>query len=116
MTEYAPAKYSGAAIRFFHNPIPAFLNLSEYLFVTSDSSSMISECVSTGKAKVGILKNISKKKSKFGQFLKDLEEAGYINIFDGSLVKADKKVSLENEIKAALADIETEQKNYGATV
>ncbi len=96
-----------------YNPIPAFLNLSEYLFVTSDSASMISECVSVGKAKVEVLRNVAKKKSKFDRFLKGLEEAGCIHIFDGHLAKADKKVAVEKEVKNALAKVTAELEHCG---
>ncbi|OXU14687.1 ELM1/GtrOC1 family putative glycosyltransferase [Sedimentisphaera salicampi] len=86
-----------------YNPIPAFIAMSEYLFVTSDSSSMISECVSTGAAKVEVLKNEPKKKSKFDRFLAELQAKGCVHIFDGTLGSADKKINLENKIKAVLA-------------
>lgn len=88
-----------------YNPIPAFLMLSDYVFVTSDSASMVSECVSTGNAKIEVLKNTPKKKSKFDQFIKELQDAGYVHVFDGSLGQANKKVSLGNTIKTALAHI-----------
>lgn len=88
-----------------YNPIPAFIKLSDYLFVTSDSSSMISECVSAGSAKVEILKNSTKKKNKFDIFLKELVDSGCVHIFDGNLGTADKKLSLDKKIHSALSKI-----------
>lgn len=88
-----------------YNPIPAFITLSEYLFVTSDSASMLSECVSAGHAYVEVLKNTSKKTSKFDQFVNNLQTLGCVHIFDSTLGQANRKISLEDEIKAALADI-----------
>lgn len=88
-----------------YNPIPAFLMLCEYLFVTSDSASMISESVCTGRSKVEILRNVTHKKSKFDRFLDGLEQADCIHIFDGQLGRADKKVAIEQDVKDALAPV-----------
>ena len=38
-----------------YNPIPAFIHLCDHLYVTTDSTSMLSECVSSGKAKVSLI-------------------------------------------------------------
>ncbi|AQQ10054.1 hypothetical protein L21SP3_01878 [Sedimentisphaera cyanobacteriorum] len=87
-----------------YNPIPAFIGMSEYIFVTSDSSSMISECVSTGSAKVEVLKNEPKRKSKFDRFLAELQAEGCVHIFDGTLGDADRKINLEEKIRSVLED------------
>lgn len=88
-----------------YNPIPAFLQISDYLFATSDSASMVSECVSTGTAKVEILKNVSKKPSKFDRFITDLQELGAVHVFDGTLGNADKKLDLKPTINQALSKV-----------
>ncbi|MHC4552009.1 MAG: ELM1/GtrOC1 family putative glycosyltransferase [Planctomycetota bacterium] len=88
-----------------YNPIPAFLQISDYLFATSDSASMVSECVSTGTAKVEILKNVSKRPSKFDRFISDLQELGAVHVFDGTLGTADKKLDLAPTIVEALGGV-----------
>ncbi len=88
-----------------YNPIPAFLMLSDYLFVTSDSASMLSECVCTGRAKVEVLKNVTRKKSKFDAFLDDLQARGCVHLFDGQLGQADQKIDIGQTVRTALADL-----------
>ncbi len=88
-----------------YNPIPAFLTLCDRLFVTSDSSSMISECVCTGQAKVEVLKNMTQKKSKFDIFLEGLQEQGCVHLFDGRLGQADRKIDVAQMVRKALANL-----------
>ncbi len=88
-----------------YNPIPAFLALCDRLFVTSDSSSMISECVCTGQAKVEVLKNITQTKNKFDVFLRDLQARGCVHLFDGSLGQADRKIDVAQTVREALANL-----------
>jgi mitochondrial fission protein ELM1 len=38
-----------------YNPIPAFIHLCDHLYVTTDSTSMLSECVSSGNAQVSLI-------------------------------------------------------------
>jgi hypothetical protein len=47
-----------------YNPIPAFIHLCEKIFVTGDSTSMLSECVTGGGAKVSVIENTCGKKHK----------------------------------------------------
>ncbi|MBN2721944.1 MAG: mitochondrial fission ELM1 family protein, partial [Campylobacterales bacterium] len=47
------------------NPIPDFLKSCETVFITSDSTSMISEAVSYGKANIVVLPLVSKNSNKF---------------------------------------------------
>ena len=51
------------------NPIPDFLAQCEIIFITSDSTSMISESISFGKANIVILPLVSKKENKFDKFI-----------------------------------------------
>jgi mitochondrial fission protein ELM1 len=85
-----------------YNPIPAFLMLSDYLFVTSDSASMVSECVSCGSSKVELLKMQAKRPSKFDRFTKQLAMNGNLHIFGGSLGKANVKIDLAPIIRRIL--------------
>jgi len=80
------------------NPIPDFLKHSDYVFVTADSSSMISEAVSFGQSCVEVLPLSDKKGTteKFGYLLRELEKLGCLHLFDGKIGKAQKKIDLGN--------------------
>ena len=78
------------------NPIPDFLQQSEYVFLTADSTSMISEAVSYGRSAVEILP-LAKALSlndKFGKLMKTLNQIGCLHMFDGALGQASKKIDL----------------------
>ena len=78
-----------------YNPIPAFIQLCDRLFVTSDSASMISECASFGSAKVEILMNRQlKTPNKFEGLFQGLEKQNAAHVFDGTLGDADTKIDL----------------------
>ena len=78
-----------------YNPIPAFIQLCDRLFVTSDSASMISECASFGSAKVEILMNHQlKSPNKFEELIHGLESSSAVHVFDGTLGTADTKINL----------------------
>lgn len=60
-----------------YNPIPAFIHLCDHLYVSTDSTSMISECVSSGNAKVSLINSTcSKKHQRMIKNLKRLEVIG----------------------------------------
>lgn len=83
------------------NPIPDFLAHSEYVFLTADSTSMISEAVSCGTACVEILSaGTGIAQGKIGRFLRNLSDGGYIHYFDGSLGNNDRKVNVSKTILA----------------
>lgn len=76
------------------NPIPAFVSLCERLFVTADSTGMISEAVTCGHSQVEVLMNLKDGTSKFARFVNDLERRNAVHVFDGKLGYADNKVNL----------------------
>lgn len=77
------------------NPLPAFLDRCDRLFVSSDSVSMLSEAVSGGSARVEVLMNRWKRPgSKFERFVAGLVRRGAVHVFDGSLGTADAKIDL----------------------
>lgn len=76
------------------NPVPAFVALCERLFVTADSTGMVSEAVSCGSAMVEVLGVPSGKEGKFARFLDNLAADGAVHVFDGTLGAAGKKVDL----------------------
>ena len=78
-----------------YNPIPAFIQLCDRLFVTSDSASMISECASFGSAKVDVLMNRQiKNPNKFKELILGLENSNAVHVFDGTLGTANQKIDL----------------------
>ena len=76
------------------NPIPAFVMLCDTLFVTSDSTGMISEAVTRGNARVEIVMNLRRTDSKFGRLVRNLARDGHAHIFDGTLGNARRKIDL----------------------
>lgn len=85
------------------NPIPDFLQHSEYVFLTADSTSMISEAVSYGTARVEILPDGVKvgDKGKLGRFIKRLEELNSLHVFHGSIGQSQYKINLGELLNTA---------------
>lgn len=85
------------------NPIPDFLKYSDYVFLTADSSSMISEAVSFGAAAVEILPTALEipERGKFGRFFRLLRQKGCIHLFDGNCGEARYKIELGEILQGA---------------
>ena len=83
------------------NPIPDFLEYSEYVFLTADSSSMISEAVSFGSACVEVLplKDRESGHGKFFHLLSGLERQGCLHLFAGSAGCTRNKIDLSSLLK-----------------
>ena len=77
------------------NPIPAFVKLASRLYVTAESTGMLSEACTFGTAEVRALDNLNPGPHKFRRFVEDLRQAGYV---DGN-----RKVDLSGEFAAAKA-------------
>lgn len=75
------------------NPIPAFVKLAKRLYVTAESTGMLSEACTFGSAEVVALDNLNPGPHKFRRFVEDLRNGGYI---DGS-----RKVDLSVEFAKA---------------
>lgn len=85
------------------NPIPDFIAHCDYLFITADSTSMISEAVTCGRAKVEIIPlPLSAPAGKFGRLVDSLVAISAVHRFDGTLGEADRKVDLEQRLKGVL--------------
>lgn len=82
------------------NPIPAFVSLCHTLFVTADSTSMISEAVTCGNANVEILMNLRDPASKFARFVCTLEAADAAHVFKGEIGSARSKIDLTPAFQA----------------
>lgn len=61
------------------NPIPAFVSLAKTLYVTAESTGMISEACTHGGAEVRVLDNLKPGPHKFRRFIDDLAAGGFLN-------------------------------------
>ena len=61
------------------NPIPAFVRLAKRLYVTAESTGMLSEACTSGSAEVRALDNLAPGQSKFRRFLDTLRAGGYVD-------------------------------------
>ena len=61
-----------------YNPIPAFVKLARRLYVTAESTGMLSETCTCGSAEVYALDNLKRGGHKFRRFLDDLTAGGYV--------------------------------------
>ena len=107
-----PFQYKLLYSRDTFNPIPAFVSLCDRLFVTADSTGMISEAVTQGKAKVEVILNLKRRGSKFMRFVRDLERLKVVHVFDGSLGFASNKIDLApafEEVKRILLPAQHER-------
>ena len=77
------------------NPIPAFVQLAKRLYVTAESTGMLSEACTFGKAEVVALDNLKPGPHKFRRFVENLRREGYV---DGC-----RKVDLSAEFARARA-------------
>ncbi len=83
------------------NPIPDFLEYCDIVFITADSSSMISEAVANGYAAVEILPTSTSfaPTGKFKDMLDPLIDEGYVHLFDGlSGIKPGAKIDLKAQL------------------
>lgn len=94
LVDRLPFDYKLIYTRDQFNPIPAFVMLCDTLFVTSDSTGMLSEAVTRGTARVEIVMNLRRQRSKFGRFVRMLERDGCAHVFTGSLGDARRKIDL----------------------
>jgi hypothetical protein len=77
------------------NPIPDFLASCEYVFITADSTSMISEAVTFGRARIEIIPLPARKDpGKYDRMIGRLVELGCVHRFDGRPGTADRKIDL----------------------
>ena len=61
------------------NPIPAFVQLAKRLYVTAESTGMLSEACTFGKAEVVALDNLKPGPHKFRRFVENLRRDGYVD-------------------------------------
>ena len=61
------------------NPIPAFVQLAKRLYVTAESTGMLSEASTFGSAEVVALDNLKSGHHKFRRFVENLRREGYVD-------------------------------------
>ena len=61
------------------NPIPAFVQLAKRLYVTAESTGMLSEACTFGTAEVVALDNLNPGPHKFRRFVENLRREGYVD-------------------------------------
>ena len=88
-----PWAYKLIYSRDHFNPIPAFVQLAKRLYVTAESTGMLSEACTLGSAEAVALGNLKAGPHKFRRFVENLRRGGYV---DGS-----RKVDLSAEFARA---------------
>ena len=96
LIESYPFTYSVIFSKNKINPIADFLAHCEVVFITIDSTSMISEAISYGISCVEILPLDESKNNKFYTLAHTLEKEGYVHIFNDTLGHKSKKISFNN--------------------
>lgn len=87
-----PWDYKLVYSRDTFNPIPAFVKLAGALYVTAESTGMLSEACSFGSARVIPMDDLEPGNHKFRRFVDDLLAAGYAS--DGSMKGPVRKADL----------------------
>lgn len=88
-----PWAYKLIYSRDHFNPIPAFVYLAKRLYVTAESTGMLSEACTFGSAEVFALDNLNPGPHKFRRFVEGLRAEGYV---DGN-----RKIDLSAQFAAA---------------
>ena len=74
-----PWDYKLLYSRDHFNPIPAFVKLAKRLYVTAESTGMLSEACTFGTAEVVALDNLNPGPHKFRRFVEGLRAEGYVD-------------------------------------
>ncbi len=73
-----PFDYKLLYSRDHFNPIPAFVSLASVIYVTAESTGMISEACTFGAAEVHVLDNLKRGPHKFRRFIDGLAASGHL--------------------------------------
>ena len=103
LIESYPFAYSVIFSKNKINPIADFLAHCEVVFITIDSTSMISEAISYGTSCVEILPLDESKNNKFYTLAHTLENEDYAHIFDDTLGHKSKKIDFKQYAQKAFA-------------
>jgi len=85
------------------NPVPDFLAIADYVFITEDSTSMISEAVCYGQSNIEILE-LDKRggREKISSMVESLSGQGYLHRFDGAPGTGNRKINLQRLLTDAV--------------
>lgn len=103
LIESYPCAYSVIFSKNKSNPIADFLHHCEVVFITIDSTSMISEAISYGSSCIEILPLNENKNNKFFTLAHTLAHEEYLHIFDGTVGHKNKKIDFKDYAQRALA-------------
>ncbi len=93
------------AAKFFYsrdpaNPIPDFLALSDYVFITADSTSMISEAVCFGNSCIEVIPlEGAGTDNKFLRMTRRLSDLSCLHIYDGEVAACSTKIDLSERLR-----------------
>ena len=93
-----PWDYKLLYSRDHFNPIPAFVSLADMLYVTAESTGMLSEACTSGRAAVVALDNLNPGPHKFRRFVEGLVSAGYVRGAEGQ--SGNRKIDLSEQFAA----------------
>ena len=79
MVDSYPWDYKLIYSKDHFNPIPAFVKLAKRLYVTAESTGMLSEACTFGSAEVVALDNLNPGPHKFRRFVENLRAGGYVD-------------------------------------
>ena len=78
MVDSFPFDYKLLYSKDHFNPIPAFVSLASVIYVTAESTGMLSEACTFGTAEVHVLDNLKSGPHKFRRFIDGLAAAGHL--------------------------------------
>jgi hypothetical protein len=96
LVENYPFAYSVIFSQNKINPIADFVAHCEVVFITIDSTSMISEAISYGTSCVEILPLGKMQNNKFFTMTQNLEKEGYLHLFDGTCANNNRKIDFHH--------------------
>lgn len=102
LIETYPFSYRVIFSRNKVNPIADFLHYCKVVFITIDSTSMISEAISCGNASIEILPLDETRDTKFYTMARSLEDEGFLHIFDGTCISKARKLDFITLAQKAL--------------
>ena len=98
-----PFDYKLVYSRDRFNPIPAFVSLASRLFVSAESTGMLSEAVTYGSSAVSALDNLGAGRTKFRRFLEGLVKLGAADVFAPGAKGGSVKIDLSPQFSRAAA-------------
>lgn len=93
VVESFPWNYALLYSKDHFNPIPAFVKLCDVLYVSAESTGMLSEACTFGSSQVRVMDNLNPGPHKFRRFVENLAEGGYVG--------GTRKVDLSEEFASA---------------